>query len=73
MKFGTHAKLQRKSLDPHKTEVGRGRFVPVRYLGARGNQVYCELLEDDQDATVMAHHKGDRGWWSRSCLFTLDG
>lgn len=66
MKFGTTCILRRGG--ERIAGRGRGRYVRVRYLGATGHQVYCELLQDDFDACVEPFQKGGRGWWSKSAL-----
>jgi len=67
MRFGDVIVIQRGG---HKTpRPGQYRNVRVRYLGARGHQIYCELLQDDPDATVgYCTKKGERGWWGRSII-----
>lgn len=71
MKFGDVVLLQRGG---HPDErPGQYRWVRARYIGARGHQVHCELLQDDPDAVVMCKERGDRGWWSRSIMKKEDG
>lgn len=66
MKFGSIVWLRRGSID-RQTGVGRARFTKALYRGARGHNVYCELLEDDPDAFSL-RRMGDVGWWSRSAM-----
>lgn len=66
MKFGTTCILRRGG--ERTTGKGRGRDVRVRYLGARGHRVYCELLQDDWDAVVNPFERGGKGWWEKSVL-----
>jgi len=66
MRFGTTVQLLRGGhVEP---SPGQFRLVRVRYLGAQGSRVYCELLQDDPDAVAMCKQCGDRGWWERSVL-----
>lgn len=48
--------------------IGRYRDVRARYVGSRGFDVRCQLLEDDPDALVSPLRKGEYGWWSRSVM-----
>lgn len=70
MKFGDEVLLRRGGHSDRRP--GQFRDVRARYLGARGYQVYCELLQDDPDAVAMCKKSGDRGWWSRSIMRRSD-
>jgi len=70
MKFGAIVWLSRGSLTRTKGK-GRGRDVLVKYISARGHQVYCRLLQDDPDACDGLTKAGDRGWWERSSIRPL--
>jgi hypothetical protein len=64
MRFGDEVILTRGSRG-RGPDSGPGfeRELRARYIGARGNTVYCELLEDDPFATVAPFRKGGRGHW----------
>lgn len=42
---------------------GYERRLRARYIGAHGNMVQCQLLEDDPAASVPPYKAGEIGWW----------
>jgi len=69
MKFGSIVWLRRGSISRTKG-LGKARFVLARFLFARGNQVFCELLENDPFACSKTK-KGEKGWWSKNSIRSL--
>ena len=63
MKFGETVILTRGSRG-RTSGPGCEREIKARYIGARGNMVYCELLENDPLATVPPYKAGERGYWN---------
>ena len=51
-----------------ETRPGQFRLVKMRYIGARGHNIFCELLQDDPDAVVEPKTVGGKGWWERSAI-----
>jgi hypothetical protein len=72
MRFGEVIAIRRGGHPPENGLAGSHRTVQVRYLGARGHQVYGELLADDPLA-IVGKAKGERLWWSRSVVLEHGG
>jgi len=62
MRFGDVVILTRGSRG-RRSGPGHEREVLARYIGAKNIMVYCELLEDDPDATTAPFKAGERGIW----------
>jgi len=71
MKLGTKGWLRRGSHGLTTRGPGRGRWVRVVLVGARGQQVRCRLIDNDPGAAGnWCTRAGDIGWWSKSCFAT---
>ena len=69
MRFGDEVVLTRggRGRGP-ASGPGYERQVRARYLGARGHQVFCALIEDDPNGVVSPFRAGETGWWGRSAI-----
>jgi hypothetical protein len=70
MRFGTHVMIQRGGGAPKGTP-GCYRLIEGLLVGARGNERWVKLLEDDPLDTVGWSKAGQIGHWSKSALVTL--
>lgn len=68
MRFGTVCLVKRGSTGNAPWQKGCLRYVRAIFTGARGNQVRCRLLDDDNLATVGPFMAGQSGWWGRTAL-----
>lgn len=70
MRFGSEVLLHRGGVGQWQgpARVGMGRFVRGRLLGARGVEIWVQLLQDDPWARVPPWHAGECGWFCRSAL-----
>lgn len=67
MRFGDSITIRRGGHPKSVRLEGSYRLVTIRYLQAKGNQIYGELLEDDPLA-IPPMRAGERLWWSRSII-----